>query len=471
MALKGAPPAPANPLTPWITDLKVQRRATSYPPGDLSWSLTRPGQMLRDPLSLLLDGYAKYGPVFTLRMLTSKIVIMLGPEANHHLLVSNAKNFSWRQGSMGNLIPLLGDGLLTIDGDFHRTSRKIMLPMFQRERIAASMDIMREEIDAGLDQWRDGQRVDIEEWTRDLALHIAMRALFGLDPHGAVVRRYDAANLFEQALKFYNYDLPMQMARGPRTPWDRMKTAKAGLDEMIYAEIRSRRSSGERGEDLLSLLMDASDEDGDQLSDRQIRDEVMTMLFAGHDTTTSTISFMFHELLHHPAWISRLRDERVRLEADGPITAQRLMSGELVELEMVLDEVLRLYPPAWVGPRRAIDAFSVCGQDVPAGAPVLYSSWVSHRLPDVWDDPESFKPERWTEDFKKSLPRGAYVPFGGGSRSCIGMRFGQLEIRTIITEALRRFDFELEPGYKLRVRQQPTIGPADGLPVRVAVRS
>jgi cytochrome P450 len=198
---------------------------------------------------------------------------------------------------------------------------------------------------------------------------------------------------------------------------------------------------------------------------------VMTLLFAGHDTTTSTVSFLFHELLHHPEWIARLRAEQDAALASGPITAQRLMAGELAALEMVLDEVLRLYPPAWVGPRRAVDAFTVCGQDVPAGAPVLYCSWASHRLPDVWESPDEFRPERWTEEFKKSLPRGAYVPFGGGSRSCIGMRFGQLEIRTILTEALRRFDFELEPGYELRVRQQPTIGPADGLPVGVTART
>lgn len=475
MALKGAPPAPASQLAPFINDLKVQRRATSYPPGEVSWAgaLARSSRMLRDPLPMLLDAYAEHGPVFTLRMFTSKVVFLLGPEANHHVLVSNAKNFSWREGSMGNFIPLLGDGLLTIDGDFHRTSRKIMLPMFQRERIAASMDIMREEIDHALDGWTDGERVDLEEWTRELAMRIAMRALFGLDPNGAIVRRYDAANLFEQALKFYNHDVPQQLLRGPRSPWGRMKAAKAQLDRMIYEEIARRRGSGERGEDLLSLLMDASDEDGDRLSDRQIRDEVMTMLFAGHDTTTSTISFMFHELLHHPRWIDRLRAEREAYEAASgePVGARQLMAGELAELEMVLDETLRLYPPAWIGPRRAIDAFEVCGQHVPAGAPIIYCSWASHRLPDVWDAPDSFCPERWEGDFKKQLPRGQYVPFGGGSRSCIGMRFGQLEIRTILTEALRRFDFELEPGYELRVRQQPTIGPADGLPVRVTVRS
>src|SRR3954468_3162284 len=471
MALSGAEPVSSNPLHPLFTDLAVQRRAGDrYPPGDTSFSLARPRHMLRDPLTLMLDAYERYGPVYTLRLFTSKVVVLLGPEANHHLLVANAKNFSWRHGSMGNLIPLLGDGLLTIDGDFHRSSRKVMLPAFQRERIAASMDVMLEEVDDALGAWPADGRVDIYEWTRGLALRIAMRALFGLDPRGGVAVRIDAAHLFEEALSFYSYDMPRQLLRGPRTPYARMRSARAELDRMIYAEIAERRRSGERGMDLLSLLLDARDDEDHQLSDRQVRDEVMTMLFAGHDTTTSTVAFMFYELLRHPEWIGRLRAEAEEAGGGQRVGAGQFMAGELPLLDQVLDETLRLYPPAWVGPRRAIDAFEVCGRRVPAGAPVMYSSWVSHRLPDVWDDPHGFRPERFADDAKAKLPRGAYVPFGGGSRSCIGMRFGQLEIRAIMTEALRRFDVAAEPGYRLRVRQQPTIGPAEGMPVRVTPR-
>jgi cytochrome P450 len=473
MALSGAEPVSSNPLRPMLDDLAVQRRAgDTYPPGPASFSIARPRQMLRDPLKLLLDNYARYGPVFTLGLFTSKVVVLLGPEANHHLLVANAKNFSWRQGSMANLIPLLGDGLLTIDGDFHRSSRKVMLPGFQRERIAASMDVMIEEVDRALDEWGDGDaaRVDVYAWTRDLALRIAMRALFGLDPHGGVAVRIDAARLFEEALSFYSYDMPLQLLRGPRTPYARMRAARKELDRMIYAEIGERRRSGERGMDLLSLLLDAEDDEGQQLSDRQIRDEVMTMLFAGHDTTTSTVAFMFYELLRRPEWIDRLRAEAEEAGGGERVGARQFMAGELPLLDQVLDETLRLYPPAWVGPRKALEAFEVCGQRVPAGAAVIYSSWASHRLPDVFDDPDAFRPERFAEEEKAKLPRGAYVPFGGGSRQCIGMRFGQLEIRAIVTEALRRFDVAPEPGYELRVRQQPTIGPADGMPVRVTPR-
>jgi cytochrome P450 len=147
------------------------------------------------------------------------------------------------------------------------------------------------------------------------------------------------------------------------------------------------------------------------------------------------------------------------------------MSGELQWLEMVQDETLRKYPPAWVGARRAIDTYEFAGRAVPGGAYVNYSSWVSHHLPHVFPDPREFRPERFTPAAKTALPKGAYVPFGGGSRICIGMRFGQLEVKAIAAALLRRFDIELEPGYQLRIRQMPTIGPGDGVPLIVHRRT
>lgn len=472
MSLQGPAPVSGNPLAPFVRDLRSQRKpAIPFPPGDRGPGFGRARAMLRDPLGLLLDNYERHGPVFTLRLLASNVIVLLGPEANHHLLVANAKNFSWREGAMQNLIPLLGDGLLTIDGDFHRRSRKIMLPAFHRERIAASLDVIVEETDAALAPWRPGMAIDLYTWTRDLTVRIAMRALFGLDPDGDVARDTDASRLFNEALHFYSYDVPVQMLRGPRTPYARMLVARAQLDRMIHGEIARRRRTGERGMDLMSLLLDATDEDGSRLSDRHVRDEVMTLLFAGHDTTTSTIAFMFHELLRAHEWIGRLRAEQDAVLTDGRPTAAQLMAGELVLLEQVLDETLRLYPPAWVGPRRSIEPFEVCGVRAPGNAPVMYSSWASHHLPDVWEEPAAFRPERFTEEGKAALPKGAYVPFGAGSRTCIGMRFGQLEIRTIATAMLHRFDYDIAPGYALKIRQQPTIGPANGLPLRIRARA
>jgi cytochrome P450 len=472
MSLQGPPHVSANPFQPVVWDLRNELTTrVPYPPGDTNFDFGRAGKMLRDPVPLLLRGYARYGPVYTMRLLSSKVIVMLGPEANHHLLVANQSNFSWRDGSFRNLIPLLGDGLLTIDGEFHRRSRKIMLPVFHHEHIAAAHDTMLSETDAAMSTWREGERVDLYMWTRRLALRIAMRALFGLDPDGPAARSTDAARLFNEALHFYSYDLPVQWLRGPGTPWRRMQRARRQLDRLIYGEIASRRKTGERGLDLLSLLLDASDDDGTRLSDRHVRDEVMTLLFAGHDTTTSTVAFMFYELSRHPEVVDRLLAEQAdKLGDGGRPAADQLMRGELQELEQVLDETLRLYPPAWVGPRRSIEPFEVAGIRCPGGAPMFYSSWASHRLPDVWDDPNAFRPERFAPEAKRALPKGAYVPFGAGPRTCIGMRFGQLEIRVIATALLSRFSYELAPGYRLRVRQQPTIGPADGLPLTIERR-
>jgi cytochrome P450 len=263
----------------------------------------------------------------------------------------------------------------------------------------------------------------------------------------------------------------LRLLRGPYTPWARMQQAARSLDALIYSEISSRRASGERGEDILSLLLDVHDEDGATLTDLQIRDEVMTLMFAGHDTTTSTVAFMFYELAHHPEIRARLYAEQGAQLAGRQPTPAQLMSGELAELEMVLDETLRMYPAAWVGPRRSVEPFEFAGSSVPGRAFVNYSSWASHHLPEVFPEPEEFRPERFTPEAKAALPKGAYVPFGGGSRTCIGMRFGQLEIRTIATLLLARFELSLPEDFQLEIRQMPTISPKSGLPMIVHSRS
>jgi cytochrome P450 len=435
----------SNPLRKIAADVRNERAATvPFPPGDTRFSMARTFGFTRDPLTLLLKAYDKYGPVFTQRVFHQNIVFVLGPEANHHLLVSNAKNYSWRHGHYGDLSPLLGDGMLAIDGAFHRLQRKAMLPMFHRERIAKSQLLMVEEVDAALASWEDGTQVDLYDWTRELALRIAMRALFGIDPDSARGRA-DAAQEFETALGFWSKDYVLQIMRGPGTPWAKMRAAAKRLDTIIYAELQRRRAIGEHGDDLLGLLLDAQDGDGLELKDRHIRDEVMTLLFAGHDTTTSTIAFLFYELSRNPSYVD----------------------SEDFSLSAALDETLRMYPPAWIGPRRSIEPATIAGVEVPGGVPVEYSSWVSHHLPDVWEDPFAFRPERFVGAARDAIPKGAYVPFGGGSRTCIGMRFGQAEIDVIATKILSRFRLDVTPGYAMSVRQMPTIGPRDGLPVTV----
>jgi cytochrome P450 len=400
--------------------------------------------MIADPLGLLLESYERHGPVFALRILNARNVFMLGPEANHFMLVSHADRFRWRDGGFGDLIPLLGDGMLTIDGDFHRQSRRLMLPAFHHARVAAALGVIEEEIERALAPWRDGLELDLYAWARELALRVAMRALFGFDPDAKPAGLHPAIE-FERALGFYGHEYWLQILRGPGTPWRTLTTARRRLDALIYAEIARRRATGARGDDVLSLLLDAP------LSDRHVRDHVMTLLFAGHDTTTATVAFLFYELARHPE------------------VAEAIAAGHDGALDRALDETLRLYPPAWIGPRRAAADFEFGGHRIAAGTPVNYSSWASHRLPDVWEAPHEFRPDRFAPERRAQLPKGAYVPFGGGSRICLGMRFGQLEIKAIAAAVSERFRVELPAGFALRIRQTPTLGPAGGLPVRVRV--
>jgi cytochrome P450 len=473
VALVGPPPLlDSNPFAVLLSDLRDERAATvPFPPGETRFSLARTRRFAAEPLPMLLEAYERFGPVFTLRIFHGNVVFMLGPAANHYITVSHASNFIWREGHFRDLIGLMGDGLLTIDGDFHRRSRRVMLPAFHQEHLLASTQTMLEEITRAVERLAPGGQVDLYFWTRRLAMRVAMRALFGLNPDGDRARSIDAAALFEQALSYYSSEYLLRIFRGPFTPWARLQTTARKLDELIYSEISHRRASGERGQDILSLLLDAHDEDGNTLSDLQVRDEVMTLLFAGHDTTTSTVSFMFYELASNPQIVARLQAEQADQLTDGQPSASQLLSGELRGLEMVLDETLRKYPPAWVGPRRSIEPFEFEGNTVPARAFVNYSSWASHHLPDVFPEPEEFRPQRFSPEARAALPKGAYVPFGGGSRTCIGMRFGQLEVRAIATLILSRFEFSLPEDFRLEIRQMPTISPKHGLPMLMRPRT
>lgn len=454
-----------------LSDLRRERSSeVPYPDGLKDFSMARTMRFGEDPLPILLDCYERFGPVFTLRIFHGLIVFALGPEANHYMTVSNADNFIWRESHFRDLTALIGDGLLTTDGEFHRRSRLIMLPAFHRESIEAALETMSEEVERAMEQLVIGSELDLYYWTRRLALRIAMKALFGLDPDGERARRIDAAGMFEQALAFYATPYPLRMLRGPGSPWSKLMKASRRLNDMVYEEIRERKDSGRRGKDVMSLLLDARDEEGLALSNSQIRDEVMTLMFAGHDTTTSTVSFMFHELARDRALTADLVGEQDEVLAGRTPRASDLMGDALPKLEMVLDETLRMYPPAWIGPRRSVEPFELGGVMVPGDAYVNYSSWATHHLPDVWEEPEAFRPSRFAPEAKAALRKGAYIPFGGGSRTCIGMRFGQLEVRCIATAILRHCSLELRDGFALTIRQMPTISPKRGLPVIVRER-
>jgi cytochrome P450 len=463
----------ANPVVRLLDDARIElgvRRRGAYPPGPQDFSFARTLRAARDPLPMLLSLYEEHGPIFSARLLHSQVVFMLGPEANHFVTVSHPENFHWREGSFGDLMPLLGDGLLTIDDAYHDRARGIMMPAFHREQVAASVAAMIAEATPAIEALRPGQVVDVYEWMRGLAMRIAMRALLGLDPDEAG-KGVAAAEHFERALGFYGIDFHLRLLRGPGSPWSKMVASRAILDEIVYGEIAHRRADPDPGKmDILSLLLGVRDEAGEGFSDKEVRDQVMTLMFAGHDTSTSTLTFMMHELARHPDVVARLQEEQDEVLGGEAPDIDRL-EREMPYLEMVLDEVLRLYPPAWIGPRRAVRDFEFGGYQVRRGSYVNYCSWASHRIPEVFPEPEAFIPERFTRERKAALPRGAYVPFGGGRRICIGKRFGQTEVKLVATMLLQRLRLDAMPGRTMTVRQMPTLSPRGGLTMRVLPRA
>jgi cytochrome P450 len=467
-ALERPPQMSANPFKRVVGDLAAEWRGRGrFPPGPGDFSWRRTHQIAHDPLPLLLDAYERHGPIFSMRLLHTRVIFTLGPEANYFVTVGSPENFHWRESSFGDLIPLLGDGLLTIDDSYHDRARAIMMPAFHREQVAAAVEVMQAETAAAIaGGLRVGEVVDVYDWMRNLAMRIAMRALLGLDPDEAG-KGGAAAEHFERALAFYGIDYGLRLVRGPRSPWSKMRASRKVLDEIVFGEIAARRAAPDPGRrDVLSLLVTARGEGGESFRDSEIRDQVMTLMFAGHDTSTSTVTFLLHELARHPEVIERLREEQDRVLGDRAPSAEQI-ERELPYLDMVLDEVLRLYPPAWIGPRRAVRDFEFGGYSVPRGAYVNYCSWASHRLPEVFPDPEAFVPERFTRERKATLPRGAYVPFGGGQRVCIGKRFGQTEVKLVATMLLQQRRLDALPGRVMTVRQMPTLSPRGGLRMRV----
>jgi cytochrome P450 len=443
------------------------RRRTKLPPGSTapSWSHTR--RIISDPLGLLLEHEQRYGPVFTLRLLHEPIVWAIGAEVNHQILVSDFDAFQWREGRFADLWPLLGDGLLNIDGGYHRDFRRLMLPAFHRDHIASVAQTMIEEALAAAKALRTGQRVEIYGWVRELALRIALRALLGMEARGGRDRGLAAA--FEASLAIHGEPVLLQMLPLPGTPLSRAIAARRTLDSVMRAEIEERRRTGHSGPGALGLLLRATDEGGVPLPTRVVRDQAVTLLFAGHDTTTTAFTFLVHELGRNPHVRAAVEDELDGVLRGREPSAAELDGQALPVLERTLKETLRRYPPAWVGPRRTTRDVTLQGVHVPAEIGVHYSSWVTHHLPHLYPDPFRFDPDRFLPEREANLPRGAYVPFGGGSRICLGKRFGEYELRALSTVLFSRLRLEPLSRQRPRVVTTPTLGPKGGL--RFVVRT
>ena len=410
----------------------------------------------RNPLGTLMEFHEEYGRVFTLRLLGLEMVFLVGPEANRKILVDDYRDFSWGEGFYSQLVPFIGRGLLTTDDMEHDRARNLLAPAFYPAKIRGYGDRMIERAERAVGQLPAGETFRLHAWTRQLALKIAGDVLLGMQmPRG---RAESFAELFEEGLKFYGgtYTETLLLKEFSGR-FRRMKERVAELDEAIYEEIDRRRMEGADGEAVLDMLIRA-EHNGDRFTDKEVRDQLITLLFAGHDTSAATVAWLFSLLGRH-----REVYRRLQAEIDDELGGASPTAGDLIDglpyLEQVLRETLRMFPAAWFGPRKAREEFSIYGYHIPAGTHVAYSSWLTHRSPLYWEDPDAFDPDRFAEENYRDLEAGLYVPFGRGPRTCIGMQFGKLEVKAITVALMQRFRLELFPGQSFQARTVPTISP------------
>ena len=395
------------------------------------------------------------------------VYLLSDPGLIEYVLVENNRIFTKTKILKRNR-RLLGDGLLTSEGAFWRRQRRLAQPAFHRKRIAAYGEVMVAFTKRSLEAWRDGQTIDIHEEMMHLTLEIVAKCLFDADVGS---RATDVGKAMKVALEdFSSQRRLVRIPKGVPTPHNiRFEMAARRLDEIVRTIIEDRRKSDEDRGDLLSMLMLAEDEDGERMTDRQLRDEVMTLFLAGHETTANALSWTLWLLSLNPEVERELTEELARVLDGRPPTMSDL--PDLPCVERVVKESMRLYPPAWVVGREAIAECEVGGYRMPAGTTALMSQWVMHRDPHYHENPERFDPDRWTAEYAKALPRFAYFPFGGGPRQCIGAGFAMAEACLILATVAQRFRLDLAPGQRVEPYASITLRPKEGIRMSLIERS
>jgi len=443
-------------------------RTVSSPPGPKGRLIgDNLREYARDPLGYLSDRAREYGDVVGLRFMGQNLYLLSDPDLIEYVLIENNRNFTKTRILKRNR-RLLGEGLLTSEGEFWRRQRRLAQPAFHRKSVAAYGEVMVTYAKRSLEAWRDGQTIDVHEEMMHLTLEIVAKCLFDADL-GA--RATDVGKAMKVALE--NFSSQRRLVRIPRgvpTPHNiRFEMAARSLDEIIGAIIEGRRKSGEYRGDLLSMLVLAEDEDGERMTDKQLRDEMMTLFLAGHETTANALSWTFWLLSLSLNAEAKLAEELERVLGDRTPTMSDL--SDLPYVERVVKESMRLYPPAWVVGREAIAECEIGGYRMPAGTTALMSQWVMHRDPRYHENPERFDPDRWTAEYAKALPRFAYFPFGGGPRQCIGAGFAMTEACLLLATLAQRFRMDLAPGQRVEPYASITLRPKEGIRMSLVERS
>ncbi len=430
-------------------------------------------QFLDNPLDLLERTAASYGDIVTLRFFHRYAYFLNHPDYIKYVLVDNNQNYV-KGRAVELLKPVIGQGLLTSEGQFHQRQRRLIQPAFHRRRIAALAETMTDFTERHIAAWCDGEIRDLHQELMRLTMSIVTQSLFGVDVTHE--NKKLAATLDELMTEFSFGDASPLGRLLNRLPTARTRHRAAllrPLDEAIYGFIKAGRERSEERDDLLSLLLAAQDNEGDGIgmSDQQVRDELMTLFIAGHETTANAITWTFYLLAQYPEVEAKLHTELAGVLAGRCPTAEDVPA--LKYTRMVFAEAMRLYPPAWIMGRMTVAADEIGGYHIPAGSTVIMSQWAMHRHPAYWDEPQRFNPERFDPEASsaKQRPRYAYFPFGGGPRLCIGEPFAWMEGILLIAAIAQRFRFNLTPSARIELEPVVTLRPKYGMPVILGQRS
>ena len=417
--------------------------------------------MRRDPTGLLVDLVREYGPVVHFRLANRHAVLLAHPENVRHVFQENYRNYNKQTRGFQALRFFLANGLLTSEGDFWLRQRRIAQPAFHRGRIAGFARTMTAAATDMVDHWETSgaHEIDVTREMARLTLRIVGETLLSTD----VTREADrVGRALTVALRAANKALTrvIEVPRWLPTPGNRrLRRALTALDEVVYAMIEARRRSSQDAGDLLSMLMQARDEDtGEGMTDRQLRDEVMTIFLAGHETTAIALAWTWLLLSRYPGVDQRLRAELADVLGDRLPRVEDLR--RLVYTEQVIKESMRVYPPAWMISRCAIKEDRISGYDIPPGTMIITSPYVTHRLPEWWENPEGFDPDRFEATRVADLPPFAYFPFGGGPRQCIGNTFAMMELVLVVATIAQRCRLDLAPGVHPGVTPAITLRPS-----------
>jgi cytochrome P450 len=422
----------------------------------------------RGPIAFI-EGTAARGDIVEMRFLGKNAYAVSDPLLVDQILVKSAASFH-KDVFLRELKGVLGEGLLTSEGDFWKRQRRLIQPAFHRDRIAAYAGIMTEHTTRGLARLRDGETLDIHHLLMEITAEIVTACLFGTSV-GDVA---EVAHCLETVIQRFGNPLFLVMPAAAKLPLPinrRFAEAAPRLDRIVRGFIEKRRSlgTGPESRDLLAMLLDARDEDGGRMSDQQVRDEVLILFLAGHETTALALSWTLYELALNPGVEHRLHEElRTVLGGRTPTF------DDLPKLEYtarVVTESLRLHPPAWAIGRESHAPFDLAGHAFPPGTWIWILTWAIHRDARWFKDPLAFRPERWEDGLAKKLPKFAYVPFGGGPRVCIGNQFALMEASLLLATIAQRFWLRVEPGHPVVPDPAITLRFKHGLRMTVTKRT